>query len=195
MGDAGLDFTEVERMLLESDFLDCRQIWSSNYVYIAQMCGPGGQPFTAVYKPHRGESPLWDFPSGGLYRREVAAYRLAQLLGWSFIPPTVVRPEGPEGMGSLQVFIRHDPEQHFFVQRETPDLIPQLQRMAAFDVLANNADRKGGHCLLDDDGRIWGIDHGLCFQAAAMRARMANLLNDGRFPIPGEQRHYPWPLV
>lgn len=162
MGD-GLEFAEAERLLLEGEFQDCRTLWySSNYVYVAQLCGPGGEQFAAVYKPLRGESPLWDFP-GGLYRREVAAYRLANLLGWPFIPPTVVRQEGPEGVGSLQLFVRHDQESHFFTQRETPELVPQLQRMAVFDYVANNADRKGGHCLLDESGRIWGIDHGLCF--------------------------------
>lgn len=159
----GVDFEEAERLLLAAEFQDCRPLWySSNYVYLAQMCGPKGEQFAAVYKPLRGESPLWDFPDGSLYKREVAAYRLARLLDWPFIPPTVVK-DGPQGIGSLQVFISHDQESHFFVQRETPELVPQLKRMAVFDYVANNADRKGGHCLLDEAGQIWGIDHGLCF--------------------------------
>jgi uncharacterized repeat protein (TIGR03843 family) len=161
--DAGMDFKEAEELLLASRFEDCRQLWySSNYVFLAQMCGPTGEPFAAVYKPQRGESPLWDFESGSLYKREVAAYRLSQLLGWRFIPPTVIR-EGPHGIGALQVYIQHDQTSHFFEQRDVPDLVPQLQRIAVFDYVANNADRKGGHCLLDSEGRIWGIDHGLCF--------------------------------
>jgi len=156
-------FEDAEEMLRTADFADCRPLWhSSNYVYMGQLCLDGEGTFAAVYKPRRGETPLWDFPEGTLYRREVAAYRLARLLGWNFIPPTVVR-EGPQGIGSVQLFVRHDPGAHFFVQREEPLLVEQLRRMAVFDFIANNADRKGGHCLLDEDGRIWGIDHGLCF--------------------------------
>lgn len=157
-----LDFEQFEQQLEAAEFLDCRQVWSSNAVYLAHLATPGGEPFAAIYKPRRGERPLWDFPEGTLYRREAAAYRLAMLLGWPFVPPTVVR-DGPEGVGSLQLFIQHDPECHFFVQRETPELVPQLQRIAVFDFVANNADRKGGHCLLDEHGHIWGIDQGLCF--------------------------------
>lgn len=157
-----LDFADIERQLEAAEFLDCRQVWSSNAVYLAHLAAPEREPFAAIYKPRRGERPLWDFPDGALYRREAAAYRLALLLGWRFVPPTVVR-NGPEGPGSLQLFIPHDPECHFFVQREVPELVPQLRRIAVFDVLANNADRKGGHCLLDEHGRIWGIDQGLCF--------------------------------
>jgi hypothetical protein len=157
-----MDFGAAEELLLQADFQDCRPLWySSNYVYLAQMCA-GDQQFAAVYKPEAGENPLWDFPTGELFRREVAAYRLSQLLDWPFIPPTVAR-DGPHGRGAVQIFIKHDQQSHFFEQREQPDLVPQLQRIAVFDYVANNADRKGGHCLLDDEGRIWGIDHGLCF--------------------------------
>ncbi len=160
---AGIDFSDAERMLLEAEFQEIKSLWSSsNYVFLAQMCSGDGQRFSAIYKPLRGESPLWDFPDGSLYRREVAAYRLARLLDWPFIPPTVVR-DGPHGVGSLQVFVPHDSRKSFFEQREEKALVPQLKRMAVFDYVANNADRKGGHCLLDADGRIWGIDHGLCF--------------------------------
>jgi uncharacterized repeat protein (TIGR03843 family) len=159
----GVGFEEAEQLLRDADFRDCRPLWySSNYVYLAQLC-VGETALAAVYKPRRGENPLWDFPDGTLYRREVAAYRLARLLDWPIVPPTVVREEGPQGEGSLQLYIRHDPKSHFFVQREEPELVPQLKRLAVFDYLANNADRKGGHCLLDEDGHIWGIDHGLCF--------------------------------
>jgi uncharacterized repeat protein (TIGR03843 family) len=157
-----MDFPQVEQLLLDAEFQDCRPLWySSNYVFIAHMCA-GDQQFAAVYKPQSGEAPLWDFPTMGLYRREVAAYRLARLLNWNFVPPTVAR-DGPQGVGSVQLYIEHDPAAHFFELREQPDYVPQLQRMVVFDYVANNADRKGGHCLLDEDGRIWGIDHGLCF--------------------------------
>jgi uncharacterized repeat protein (TIGR03843 family) len=160
-----LEFAEVEEVLLAAEFLDVRPLWySSNYVYLCQMCGAGGEEFAAVYKPLKGENPLWDFPHGALYKREVGAYRLSQLLGWGMVPPTVAR-GGPHGVGSVQLYVEHDSESHFFVQREAPELREQLQRMCLFDVVANNADRKGGHCLLDADGKIWGIDHGLCFHA------------------------------
>lgn len=156
-------FAAAEQLLRDAEFQDAQSLWySSNYVYLCQMCGPGGETFTAVYKPLKGERPLWDFPEGELYKREVAAYELAKLLGWNFVPPTVSR-DGPHGVGSVQLFVAHDPESHFFVQREVQELVPQLKRMAVFDAIANNADRKGGHCLLDSAGTIWGIDHGLCF--------------------------------
>ena len=160
--DGSTDFGHAEQLLIEADFQDCRPLWySSNYVYLARMCA-GERQFAAVYKPEAGEAPLWDFPTGRLYRREVAAYRLSQLLGWNFVPPTVAR-DGPQGVGSLQLFVEHDPAEHFFELREKAVYVPQLKRMAVFDYVVNNADRKGGHCLLDEDGRIWGIDHGLCF--------------------------------
>jgi uncharacterized repeat protein (TIGR03843 family) len=165
MAEVAANFDDAERMLLQAEFEDCRPLWySSNYVFLAQLCGPDGAQFAAVYKPLRGESPLWDFPDGGLYKREVAAYELSKLLGWTFVPPTVVR-DGPEGVGSLQVFVRHDTQSHFFVQRENEELVRQLKRICVFDYVANNADRKGGHCLLDLDGHVWGIDHGLCFHS------------------------------
>ena len=160
--ESSTDFARAEQLLLDADFQDSRPLWySSNYVYLARMC-VGDQQFAAVYKPEAGESPLWDFPTMELYRREVAAYRLSRLLDWNFVPPTVAR-EGPHGIGSVQLHVEHDPSAHFFELREQSTFIPQLQRMAVFDYLANNADRKGGHCLLDGEGRIWGIDHGLCF--------------------------------
>jgi uncharacterized repeat protein (TIGR03843 family) len=159
----GVELDRAEELLLEAEFEDCRTLWySSNYVYLARLCAGNGETFAAVYKPQKGEAPLWDFPGGTLYRREAAAYRLSRLLGWTFIPPTVVR-DGPHGIGSVQLFISHDQTSSFFEQREVPALVPQLKRMVAFDYIANNADRKGGHCLLDESQVIWGIDHGLCF--------------------------------
>ncbi|GIW17170.1 SCO1664 family protein [Tepidiforma sp.] len=156
------DLEAVEAELLDAEFAGCRPVWySSNYVFLAQLRSRG-RDLLAIYKPRDGETPLWDFPHGTLYRREAAAYRLAKLLRWPVVPPTVIR-EGPSGVGSVQLFIEHDPERHFFVQREDPALWPQLQRLCLFDAIANNADRKGGHCLLDPSGHIWGIDNGLCF--------------------------------
>jgi hypothetical protein len=132
---------------------------ASNYTFLAEILSQQGR-ILAVYKPRKGEAPLWDFPDGTLCRREVAAYVLARALGWPSVPPTVLR-DGPHGPGSLQLFIEADPNQHFFTLREsTPEAFVPF---AAFDVLANNADRKGGHCLLDSKGRIWAVDHGVCF--------------------------------
>jgi uncharacterized repeat protein (TIGR03843 family) len=138
--------------------------WSSNGTYLVTVGDSTANPMVAVYKPGRAERPLWDFPDG-LYRREVAAYQLSESLGWNFVPPTVERSEGPLGPGSLQEFIDADFEQHYFTLLEDEQHHAVLKRMAAFDFLANNADRKGGHCLLDSEGRVWGIDHGLCFHA------------------------------
>jgi Phosphatidylinositol 3- and 4-kinase len=143
---------------------------SSNYTFLARIREPGtaaggdddAQGTLAVYKPRRGEIPLWDFPEGTLGRREGAAYLLARALGWPFVPPTVWR-QGPEGAGSVQLFVPHDPEEHYFTLADDAARADELRRVAAFDVVANNADRKGGHCLLADDGRIAAIDHGVCF--------------------------------
>lgn len=133
---------------------------SSNYTFLARASAPGRGEVLAVYKPHRGETTLWDFPEGSLGRREVAAYLVASALGWPNVPPTVLR-EGPEGSGSVQLFVPFEPQEHYFtLQDRFPDAFREI---AAFDLVVNNADRKGGHCLLGEDGRIWAIDHGVCF--------------------------------
>ncbi len=133
--------------------------WSSNYTFLALVCTTDLQ-FLAVYKPCKGERPLWDFPSGTLCKREYAAYRLSQYLGWDLVPPTVLR-DGPHGLGSVQLFIDCDQEQHYFTLKDDhPD---EFRRMALFDALLNNTDRKGGHCLIDRNGKIWAIDHGVTF--------------------------------
>ncbi len=153
----------VEAALREAEFTELRAVHhSSNYVFLATMAHPEHGEGLAVYKPERGEQPLYDFPDG-LYRREVAAYEFARLLGWPIVPPTVERLDGPHGPGSLQLFIEHDPEEHYFVLREGDRYDEHLARFAAFDLAANNADRKAGHLLLDPQGSIWGIDNGLCF--------------------------------
>lgn len=156
----------VEEALREAPFGELRFIpYSSNDVYLARLSHPEHGEGLAVYKPRDGENPLRDFP-GGLDRREVAAYEFARLLGWPLVPPTVLRPDGPRGVGSVQLFIEHDPAQHYFQLREGDTHDMALARMAVFDLLANNADRKGGHVLLDPAGHIWGIDNGLCFHEA-----------------------------
>lgn len=133
---------------------------ASNYTFLARATGADGSSVLAVYKPRRGETPLWDFPDGTLCQREVAAYAVARTIGWPHVPPTVLR-DGPEGEGSVQLFIAADPAQHYFTMG--PELADELRRVALFDVVVNNADRKGGHCLVGDDGRVYVVDHGVCF--------------------------------
>ena len=118
----------------------------------------------AVYKPRRAERPLWDFPDG-LYCREVAAYELAEALGWRLVPETVARPDGPSTPGRFNGSSTPTSSSTTSPSSRTRPTDPALKQMATFDVVANNADRKGGHCLLDADGQLWGIDHGLCFHA------------------------------
>jgi hypothetical protein len=134
---------------------------ASNYTFLAEVC-EAGTTMLAIYKPRRGEAPLWDFPDGTLADREVAAYLVADALGWPNIPPTVLR-EGPHGPGSVQLFIDADPEAHYLTLRRTR--LRDFAPVAAFDVVANNADRKAGHCLVDPRGDIWFVDHGVCFNA------------------------------
>jgi uncharacterized repeat protein (TIGR03843 family) len=140
---------------------------SSNYTFLAR-AGDGDDAVLVVYKPQRGEIPLWDFPEGTLCRREVAAYVVARSLGWPNIPPTILR-DGPEGVGSVQRFVPFDPEAHYFTLE--PERADDFRRVALFDVVVNNADRKGGHCLLGEDGTIWVIDHGVCFSQEPHKLR------------------------
>lgn len=155
--------TVTELLATGSVEIQGRMPWSSNQTFLVTVAGAGGE-VPAIYKPGKGERPLWDFPDG-LYRREVAAFELAEALGWPLVPPTVELEDGPLGPGSLQLFIEADFEQHYFTLLEDEANHPALKQMATFDVLANNADRKGGHCLMDAEGHIWGIDHGLCFHS------------------------------
>jgi len=138
-----------------------RMPWSSNYTFLVT-CRRGGEETSAVYKPGRGERHLWDFPEG-VYRREVAAYELSRALGWDIVPETVERDDAPLGPGSLQRFVAADFSQHHFTLVEDEEHHDQLRTICAFDVVANNTDRKSGHCIIDEDGRIWAIDNGLCF--------------------------------
>lgn len=136
---------------------------SSNYTFLVRLCGDGVEESLAVYKPMTGESPLWDFPAGTLYRREVAAYRLSRILGWPAIPATVVREEAPHGVGALQSFVDAQAGRHYL--RGNDEDAELWQRVAVFDFIANNADRKSGHCLWDAAGQVWVVDHGLTFHA------------------------------
>jgi uncharacterized repeat protein (TIGR03843 family) len=143
--------------------IEGRMPWSSNATFLVDVT-LGDRAGKAIYKPQRGERPLWDFEPG-LHRRELAAYRLSESMDIDLVPPTVIR-DGPLGEGSLQWFVDADHQQHYFTIHETrEDLYDRLRDVAVFDLLANNTDRKSGHVLIDTDGHIWGIDHGLCFAA------------------------------
>ncbi|MBW3556275.1 MAG: SCO1664 family protein [Actinobacteria bacterium] len=213
-----------------------RMPWSSNGTFLVGLCRDEATA-DAVYKPLRGERPLWDFPRG-LYRREIAAYRLSEALGWGLVPQTVLRRQAPLGEGSLQVFVEADFSHHYFTLLDHEEHHDQLRRIAVFDLLANNADRKSGHCLLGRSGHIWAIDHGVCFHSepklrtviwdfvgekldeglrsdvsrvaadppalddllapaeVAALVRRASIVADlARFPDPGPERPYPWPMV
>lgn len=134
--------------------------WSSNATLLCDV-EYDGQIVQAVYKPHQGENPLWDFPSG-LYRREVACYELAKAIGWDLVPPTVLI-DGPVGPGSLQLFIPCDFSQHYLTMNDEPQFEAVFQQLTAFDMVANSTDRKSGHVLIGHDGQIWAIDNGLSF--------------------------------
>lgn len=134
----------------------------SNYTFMTRV-SHAGQEYTAVYKPSRGEQPLWDFPEKTLAHREVAAFLVSEALGWQLVPPTVYRRRAPHGPGSLQLFIEHDASYHYFSL--SPQDRQRLRPVALFDLVVNNADRKGGHILFDAQNHLWLIDHGLCFHA------------------------------
>ena len=116
----------------------------------------------AVYKPQRGENPLWDFEWGTLCKRETAAFVISAALGWDLVPPTVLR-DGSRGLGSVQFFIDHDSDAHYFTANEDARFVRAFRQLSLFDFIVNNADRKSGHCLVGADRRIWAIDHGICF--------------------------------
>ncbi len=141
--------------------------WSSNYAFLVRVCD-GPVELGAVYKPQRGERPLWDFAQGTLCRREQAAFFVSEALTWHIVPPTVLR-EAQHGLGTIQFYVDHDPARHYFTIEGDVTLRPQLQQIALFDILINNADRKAGHVLLQESdepmmpAHLWGIDHGICF--------------------------------
>jgi len=136
--------------------------WGSNYTFLVTLRHPTEGCSYAVYKPRRGEAPLYDFPEGTLYKRERAAYIISAALGWDLVPPTVIR-DGPYGVGTVQLFVDADTNAHYFTFGEgAPDV---ARRICLFDCIINNTDRKAGHILLATDGRVWAIDHGLTFSA------------------------------
>jgi uncharacterized repeat protein (TIGR03843 family) len=195
---AGPGLASVTELLHGSDLSVVGRLpWSSNLTFLVALeDGEGdgnsegrdgdGDGSTSslygVYKPATGEQSLWDFPDG-LFRREVAAYALSEALGWGLVPPTVERHDGPFGSGSLQLFVAADYEEHYFTLFEQGDHVETLQTMCVFDIVANNADRKSGHVLLGEGGRLWGIDHGLCFhRQPKLRTVIWDFADE---PVPG----------
>lgn len=135
--------------------------YSSNHSFLV-LVRHADLELPAVYKPQRGESPLWDFEYGTLCKRETAAYEVSHSLGWDLVPPTVLR-QAARGLGSIQFYVDHDSEAHYFTVQSDARYADTLRRLVLFDAILNNADRKSGHCLVGSDQRIWAIDHGLTF--------------------------------
>ncbi len=150
----------------------------SNYVFVVRLAHEDEELY-GIYKPASGERPLRDFPYGTLHNREIAASIVAEELGWPLVPPTVVR-DGPHGVGSVQLFIDADFSKHYFNLRD--DRLQDFAPVATFDVLVNNADRKGGACLLDGEQRIWAVDHGLTFNPMARRRTVMFEFNGTPYP-------------
>jgi hypothetical protein len=167
--------------LREGEIKSCEPLpRGSNYVFLLSLAR-NGKNTVAIYKPRRGEAPLYDFPEGTLYQREVAAYLVSQALGWFIVPPTIVR-LGPHGVGAVQWFVRVKPGTSYHTLAERYP--SELRRLATFDWLVNNADRKAGHCLQGEDGRIWGIDHGLTFHVVP---KLRTVIWDfSGQPVPGQ---------
>jgi len=173
----------IQVEILEKGILEIQGqfLFGSNYSFLVSLCHNGNQ-LKAIYKPRKGEMPLWDFPPESLADREAAAYIVSEALDWNLVPPTVIRRKAAFGKGSLQVFIEHNPEENYFTFSE--DLHERLQPTALFDLVVNNADRKGSHILLDENGGIRLIDHGLCFHTdPKLRTVIWDFAGE---PIPGE---------
>lgn len=151
---------------------------------------PTGEGPLAVYKPARGEQPLWDFPPGTLHRREVAAFVIDRALGWQMVPPTVLRGDAPYGPGSVQLFVEHDPARHYFALLEegAPHVVGQLKQMVLLDLIVNNTDRKASHVLLDAGGRVRLVDHGVCFHVTDKLRTVAWDFADQPLPEEGRRR-------
>ncbi len=157
-----VDHPETLRTALENGEIELQGqfMLGSNYTFLVKV-RHAAREYPAVYKPGRGEQPLWDFPAASLAGREVAAYLVSEALGFGFVPLSVLR-DGPFGPGSLQQYIEHNPNYHYFTFK--PDDRMRLRPVVLFDLLINNADRKGSHILVQKRSRkLYLIDHGLCF--------------------------------
>ena len=138
-----------------------RMPYSSNATFLVDLVVGDEVPAQAIYKPERGEQPLWDFP-GSLYMREIGAFLLSEQLGWGHVPPTI-EVDGPAGIGSIQLFIPSKFDEHYFTLLDDEQWHEAFKEICAFDFVCNNTDRKAGHVLLGEDGELWAIDNGLSF--------------------------------
>jgi len=156
------DFTVLKNALTHGELeLKGQFTLGSNYTFLVDVHHQD-TTVQAVYKPTQGEQPLWDFPDNTLAGREVAAYLVSECLGFHLVPFTMLRNDGPYGAGSLQQFIEYDPEYHYFNFTEQDREL--LKPVVLFDMLCNNADRKGGHVFFEEDThKLFAIDHGICF--------------------------------
>jgi len=156
------DSHPLQTVLQNGDFeLKGRFTFGSNYTFLVDVCYQD-KTYPAVYKPMRGEQPLWDFEESTLALREVAAYLVSKSLGFDIVPFTILRKDGPYGAGSLQQYIEYDPEYHYFNFSSADRQL--LKPVVLFDLLVNNADRKGGHVFFESDThKLFAIDHGICF--------------------------------
>ena len=158
------EHNQAEDFLKNGDFIGGHLMpWSSNNTFLVWIStGIDNTCISAIYKPKSGEKPLFDFPNQDLYKREYTAYLLSKELGWPNIPTTIIR-EGPHGIGSVQLYIDADPRITYFDLRADDSLKNEFKKMSIFDVIANNADRKAGHCIQSKNNIIWSIDHGITF--------------------------------
>jgi uncharacterized repeat protein (TIGR03843 family) len=157
---APADDAEARALLLDGEIdLEGRMLDASNVTLVGYI-RTGELEAECVYKPVAGERPLWDFPDGTLAGREVSAALISEATGWRVVPPTVLR-DGPFGPGMVQLWVDGDPDVDLAAFVRSDD--PGLRRMAIFDAVVNNADRKGGHIIPTSDGHVYGVDHGICF--------------------------------
>ena len=156
-----LPFDVVLRLLSFGEITECTSTETgSNYTFYLKLSDENGNSCEAVYKPMLGEVPLWDFEPETLYLREYASYLVSEYLNWNLIPPTTIR-IGPFGIGSVQYRVDYLNDENFFTLRDDyPDI---MKKICLFDIITNNADRKGSHCIQDSNNSIWSIDHGICF--------------------------------
>jgi hypothetical protein len=177
------DFEKIKTALTHGNFeLKGQFMLGSNYTFFVDVHYEG-EIYKAVYKPIRGEQPLWDFPDNSLAQREVAAYLLSEEIGFQIVPFTVLREDGPHGAGSLQQYINYDVEYHYF--NFTYEDKQLLKPVMLFDLLINNADRKGSHVFFEDGTHdLYVIDHGICFhEQDKLRTVIWDFANQ---PIPDE---------
>ena len=157
---AALELPDALRLLRDGELAVEGRLYDASNATLYCLVTLDGVTAACVHKPIVGERPLWDFPDGTLAYREVAAYAVSEALGWEIVPPTVLR-DGPFGPGMCQLWIDVDESVDLAALARSDH--PQLRRMAVFDAVVNNADRKGGHLLPTVDGHIYGVDHGVCF--------------------------------